>query len=65
MKNSHSLSRTPESEWRLLRQEANRLNNVIMALRSGGEAAALAAVDAPDQAVPVQRRRVSIPVAIR
>jgi hypothetical protein len=63
MKNS--VSRTPESEWRLLRQEAIRLNNVVNALRDGGEAAALAAVDAPEQAVPPQRRSITIPVAIR
>jgi hypothetical protein len=63
MKNS--LSRTPDSEWRQLRQEASRLDNVVRALREGGAPAAFTAIDAPEPKVPLQRRRAATAAAAR
>jgi hypothetical protein len=61
-----SLPSTPESEWRPLREEANRLNRLVLALRADDLNAAFAAVDAPEQTVPAQQRRTFItPLATR
>jgi hypothetical protein len=57
-----SFPSTPESEWRLLREEANRLNKIVIALRAGDVDGAFAAVDAPEQGVPVQCRRIVTPI---
>ena len=52
-----SLTAMQESEWHLLRQEADLLNNLVIALKSGGRAAALAVVDGHEQLIPNPRSR--------